>query len=101
MIVKSVDFDADFADFNVDFADFDVDFVDFTDFGIKLVKLTFSFHSTVRIQGGNINFFLKICRICKSAKSPSKFTDFAKSTDFHISLSTFKRTTCETKDLRR
>ena len=64
--VKSTDF-ADFTgfgDFNVDFvdfnADFDVDFSDFdADFALKLVKLTISFHSTVRIW--------------KSAKS----TDFA------------------------
>ena len=55
--VKSMDFTY-FVDFD---ADFDVDFADFTDFGLKLVKLTISFHSTVRIQGGNIKFFLKIC----------------------------------------
>ena len=37
--------------------DFDADSADFTDFGIKLVKLTISFHFAVMIQGGNINFF--------------------------------------------
>ena len=36
---KSTDFDVDFVDFNADFADF-------TDFGLKLVKLTISFHPT-------------------------------------------------------
>ena len=58
-------FDAVFADFDVVFVDFDADFVDFdadlTDFGLKLVKLTISFHSTVKMEGGNIKFFLKIC----------------------------------------
>ena len=49
MIVKSVKS----ADFNAVFADFNVVFVDITDLGLKLVKLTISFHSTVRIQGGN------------------------------------------------
>ena len=34
----------------------------FTDFGLKIVKLTNIFHSRVRTQGGNINFFLKICK---------------------------------------
>ena len=38
-------------EFDVDYADFDVDFANFTDLGLKLVKLTISFHSTVRIQG--------------------------------------------------
>ena len=51
--VKSADFDADFTVF----VDFDADFVHFIDFGLKRVKLTISFHSTVRIQEGNINFF--------------------------------------------
>ena len=79
MIAKSVDFDADFADFDVVFVDFDVDFVifnadfvDFTDFSLKLVKLTISFHSTVRIQGRNINF-------CQNPQF------FIKSMDFLIS----------------
>ena len=31
------------------------------DFGLKVVKLRNSFHSRVRTQGENINFFLKIC----------------------------------------
>ena len=44
-------FDVDFVDFDVDFVNFDVNFADFTDFGLKLVKLTISFHSTVRFQG--------------------------------------------------
>ena len=60
-----MDFDVDFADFDAVFLDFDGDFADFTGFGLKLVKLTISFHSTVRIQGGNINFFLKIHKICR------------------------------------
>ena len=68
--MKSAVFDVDFsnftdlADFNANSMDFDVDFTDFadfhadfTDFGLKLVKLTISFHSTVRIQGGNVNFY--------------------------------------------
>ena len=78
MIAKSVDFDADFADypdfadFDVDFVVFNADFVDFTDFSLKLVKLTISFHSTVRIQGRNINF-------CQNPQF------FIKSMDFLIS----------------
>ena len=39
------------ADFDVDFVVFNVDFADFTDFGVILVNLTISFHSTVSIQG--------------------------------------------------
>ena len=66
---------------DVDFAVFDADF---TDFGIKLVKLTISSHSTVRIQVGNINFF---------SENPQNLHQ-----NLWISLSTFKRTTCETKD---
>ena len=31
----------------------------FADYDLKVVKLTNSFHSSVRTQGGNINFFLK------------------------------------------
>ena len=73
MIAKSADFDADlanftdFADFNVDYADFHADF---TNFGLKLVKLTISFHSTVRIQGGDIKFFLKICGFYGNLQNP-------------------------------
>ena len=48
--------------------DFAADFVYFTDSGLKLVKLTISFHCTVSIQGGNINFFLKIRIIHKIHK---------------------------------
>ena len=92
--VKSADFDVDFADFmvfvdfyvvfadfDVDFVDFAADFVDFTDFGLKLVKLTISFHCTVRIQWGNINFFLKICRIRKICKIHIEICGFP-----HLSL---------------
>ena len=71
--LDSADFDADSVDFNVDLVGFDAGSADFTDFGLELVKLTISFHSTVRIQGRNINFFWKsadfakirkICRFC-------------------------------------
>ena len=53
------DFDVDFAVFDADFVVFNVDFTDFVDFALKLVKLTVSFHSTVRIQGRNINFLFE------------------------------------------
>ena len=59
--VKSADFTV-FMDFNADsmvFAHFNVDFAVFTDFGLKLLKLTIGFHSTVRIQWENINFYFK------------------------------------------
>ena len=57
-----VDFNAVFVDFDAVFVDFDADFgadfnADFADLDLKLVKLTISFHSIVRIQGGNIIFF--------------------------------------------
>ena len=76
------DFDVDFANFNADFVDFDVDFMDFTDFSLKLVKLTIRFHSTVRIQGRNIKYFWKICKIWILPKS---VVFFINSEDFLIS----------------
>ena len=47
------DFEAVFANFDEVFANFDADF------GLKLAKLTIIFHSTVRIQGGNHQFFFE------------------------------------------
>ena len=63
ILAKYADF-MGFADFHMDFMDFADCHVDFMDFGLKLVKLTISFHSTVRIQRGNINLFLKIHGFC-------------------------------------
>ena len=98
--MDSVDFDTDFADFDADFdeesvdfdtdfVDFDADFVYFTDFDLKLVKLTISFHSTVRIQG-ETSVFLKIHRFCQNLQNPwtlPKPTVFHKIRGFpHISL---------------
>ena len=91
MIAKSV---KSMKSADVDFADFDADFADIS---IKLVKLTISFPSTVRIQGGKHQFFLKFCKIHNSINLHQNPWILPKSTDFHISLSTFKRTTCETE----
>ena len=52
---------ADFMDFDADFVDFNVDFLVFANFGIKLVKLTISFHSTVRRK--HLLLFLKVRKI--------------------------------------
>ena len=72
------------ADFHVDFTDF-VDFhVDFTDFGLKLVKLTISFHSTVRIQGGTSFCF----------ENPRISTFLSQTSRGHLSIGIL----CETKD---
>ena len=84
------DFNADFVDFNGDFVDFNVDFVDFTDFGLKPVKLTVIFHSTVRTQGETSIFFwksVKSTESIKSTKSALKSADFAEIHGFlHFSL---------------
>ena len=45
-------------------------------FDLKVVKLTNSFHSRVRTQGGNINFFSENC------KNRGFKTDFAKNRGF-------------------
>ena len=41
---------------------FDLKTTVFVDFGLKVVKLTNSFHSRVRTQGGDITFFLKTAK---------------------------------------
>ena len=61
------DFDAVFMDFNAVFVDFDVDLADF---GLKLVKLTISFQSTVRILGGNIKFFFENLQNARFSPNP-------------------------------
>ena len=52
----------------------------FADFGLKVVKLTNSFHSRVRTQGGNINFVPENC----SFKTAVFFTENR----------SFRKTTC-------
>ena len=92
------DFDVVFADFDAVFADFDADFVDFadfTDFGLKLVKLTISFHSTVTIQGETSIFFGKSAKSTESIKSTLKSVDFAKICRFpHFSLNLQEKNIC-------
>ena len=44
--------------------DFDKNGVFFEDFGLKVVKLTNTFHSRVRTQGANIDFFPENSRFC-------------------------------------